>query len=188
MKHLILFYLPGLGGHHLANLISLSGDYVYSVDYSLYGTKWNHGAAHFEAQASENTIIHNHFGSADDDAIFDCLQHVTTQCLVITLPVANQLAQARINYYNKINFQNFHFYHDIEKIYKQQHLSKLYKPINPHGWVTVESDWLFDREKITCLVEKLEQDLNIIIPDHDLVCTFHNHWLDSIEAYVKSQS
>jgi|694.fasta_scaffold82801_3 hypothetical protein len=176
-NNLVIVFFPGAGGHHLANLLSITGRYQYIVDYSRYfvgGADSKH--AHYQDDSADNSIYLCHYGSADDSHI-EKISGPNTQFLVIHFPINNKLAWRRIEIYNKIKLRNFHFRHDLEKMYKPQHLEKLY----PGKWSTVMADDLFS-DNTDLLFDKLENYLGIQFVDRELGSSLHLQWIKNISV------
>ena len=184
-NNLLIIFFPGTGGNHLANLISLSGQYNYAVDLSKYfsdNQQDQHTAHYYQPQATGNTIHWNHFGSNDDELTQTLLQSDNTSFLVIHLPVHNQLAWQRMEKINGVELRKFHFHHDLEKIYKQQDLEKIY----PGRWNTVMADELFANHNLDQFFDSLEQKLDITIADRTTAARIHNQWLQNLESTLES--
>jgi hypothetical protein len=177
-NNLIIFYFPGLGGHHLANLIATSGQFYYPVDYSKYfeDTQAN---AHYniDTSISPNIFLY-HFGSADDQEISDLCARAPTKFLVIHFPCHNQLARLRIENFNGLDFTN-HFVNDLEKLYKSQFLEKIY----PGEWFTVMSDDLFSKDA-NKIIRSIEYILELNLEQTDLICRIHSQWILKLEKHL----
>lgn len=174
----MIFQFPGLGGHHLANLIALSGRYNYVVDYSKYFDPNYQSAAHFETRSNDNSIVVDHFGSIDTVPLFREVSAMPNcQFIVIHFPRNNDLAWKRLNQFNAINMKKHHFRHDLEKIYKQEYLAKIY----PGTWNTVMADALFDKTDVAQFIHSLESKLDIEISDRRLATSVHQQWLKNLE-------
>jgi len=162
-----IIFPPGLGGHHLANLISLSGQYKYDVDYDKYFQSLT--KAHFEYQDQEPSIFLHHFGS-NSIRDSDCKNF-----LIIGLPETNQLA---INRFNKCNYYGFdrHITNDIRLIYKQHILDKIYKG----NYNTIMADMLFDTNAEQ-LIAQVEDKLQIVIENKLFAYRIHYNWIKNLQ-------
>lgn len=185
MPHkLIIFALPGLGAHHLANIVASCGRYNYPVDYTKYflPTVTN---AHFLCPVVSNPdILMYHFGSANDREIDNLCQIHSTQFIVIHLPRTSELAWSRIESTNRIDTVENHVLYDLEKIYKQQFLSKVY----PGQWNTIMADDLFS-DNVDKIIQSVESILNCRLDKRDLLCDIHKAWISKIkknpDPYIK---
>lgn len=166
-KCLHIVYPPGLGGNHLANLISLSKQYTYNVDYNkYYQTSKN---AHFAIKGQKQSISLHHFGS-NNIQNYNC-----NNFLCIAIPETNQLAINRFNRYNNNTFLA-HTKQDICLIYKQHILEKIY----PGNWNTIFSDVLFDTNAKK-LITQIENKLEIVIKNKYFAFKIHNAWIRNLQ-------
>ena len=178
-NNLVIIYFHGTGGHHLANLLSITGRYQYTVDYSRYFVGGADSKnAHYQDDSADNSIYLCHYGSGDDSHI-ERISGPNTQFLVIHFPNNNKLAWRRIEIYNKTKLRNFHFKHDLEKIYKQPYLEKLY----PGKWATVMADDLFS-DDTNLLFDKLESAVGVQFLDRELANSIHAQWIKNIKEYI----
>jgi len=184
-NNLVIIYFPGTGGHHLANLLSITGRYQYTVDYSRYfasdGQKYL--PAHYQDHSAESSVYLYHYGSADDSQI-EKISGPSTQFLVIHFPTNNELAWRRIEInkwpsMNNNKLRDFHFKYDLEKIYKQPYLEKLY----PGKWATVMADDLFS-DDTNLLFDKLESAVGAQFLDRELANCIHAQWIKNIKEYI----
>ena len=185
-RNLFIFFAPGLGGHHLANILSLTGTYEYIADYSKYFSEYsaNLGQSHFQNNNYKKSIYLYHFGSADDCKVQELINQPSTQFVVIHLPQNNKLARWRLDAFNKFDSKNFHLAIDIEKIYKQQILEKLY----PGKWATVMADELFSDTDSDQFLKKLENNLNVEILDKELAKRIHSKWISTLTNISQQQN
>ena len=181
---LVLFFPPGLGGHHLANILSTSNKYPHDINFDDYFSKLTTNAHYYrfdEADDSQSIVLAPHFGNANDTRIRELQATKTVEFLLIHFPNLNQLAWRRYNSFNaknRVEFESMELYfvrHDLEKIYKQQFLSQIYGGV----WNTVMADDLFSPE-IDKILDQLEQNLSIKFLDRPLVKKIHTQWLDNI--------
>ena len=177
--HLIIFFMPGLGGHHLANLFALTGRYRYRVDYSKYFTGQEH-AHFFDKTDQSQTISLYHFGNANDDLI-DQVRNSKVNFVVIHWPTHNELAWRRLE---KLNGplrtpRMCDCVYDLTKLYKQKFLEKIY----PGNWNTVMADDLFSPNADT-LVKQIESIAGPIQQHQSLVHDIHAAWINNIIKQV----
>lgn len=187
-NNLFIFFPPGLGGHHLANILSLTGNYTYSVDYSKYffdqpsEPAFIRGFnAHFKNSTNEETIYLCHFGSANDSKIMELINHPNTQFLVIHLPNKNILARWRFQLWNNIDLEKHHAAVDLEKIYKPQILKTIY----PANWQVIMADDFFDDSNIDQFLNKLENILNVKILDKEFARRIHAQWILRLQNHYQ---
>jgi hypothetical protein len=180
-NNLVIMYFPGTGGNHLANLIAVSKQYTYNVDYAKYFCPNKKINAHYRDN-NDFSIFLYHFGSADEDNLQKIVNTPNSQFIVIGFPENNQLAWKRIKHFNKLNIIDYHFFHDLTKIYKQQYLEKIY----PRNWNTIFADDLFSSNNTGQLLNDLEYKLNIDIVDKDFAISIHNQWISNLEETVST--
>jgi hypothetical protein len=185
-NNLFIFFAPGLGGHHLANILSLTGSYEYTVDFTKYFddvSKLNSqtAIAHNQIDHHAKTIYLYHFGDANDSKIKELIDQPNTQFLVIHHPKNNELALRRLEAWNKINLKNCPITLDIEKLYKPQILEKLY----PSQWTTVMADELFNDFSLDQFFTKLENDLNVEILDKEFAKQVHVQWITNLRTALQ---
>jgi len=182
---LIIMFPPGLGGNHLANVISLSGQYEFEVNFDKYFNESNH--AHFnnhgKPKDSDISIFLNHFGSADDDDIERLVAEYNCIFLVIGMPNSNDsVACHRFLSYNNL-VEPVHIIEDIKKIYKSNFLSKIYTG----RWETVLSDDMFDISKAEAFINELEEKLEITFPNKEFAVTIHKKWIEQRQREFRNQ-
>jgi hypothetical protein len=186
--NLFIFFAPGLGGHHLANILSLTGKYEYTVNYSKYFLEYSAKStdhAHFQSNNHKKSIYLYHFGSADDSKVQELINQPNTQFLVIHLPQNNKIARWRLEVWNKFDSKGCHLAtKDIEKIYKPQILEKLY----PGKWNTVMADELFSDTDPDQFLKQLENNLNVEILDKELAKRIHSQWISTLKNAYQQQN
>lgn len=178
--NLLIFFAGGLGGNHLANILALSGRYVYPVNYARYHQGFAHAHHTIPHDKRPRTIHTFHFRN-DDQEIRNLLDQPGSQCVSIHLPVMNPLAWQRFEWYNKVKIQNSTIHWDLEKLYKQEYLAKIY----PSQWCTVLADDFFQDQNIDQWLVPLEHHLDISISDRGIVQNIHSAWLNSVRASLQ---
>jgi hypothetical protein len=188
-NYLVIFWPQGLGGHHLANIISTSDKYYNnSVDLEMYfgAQKNNAHYGAFDGNYENSIILAPHFCNAEDDKIKHLQTNNQVEFLVIHMPNSNKLAWRRYNSLNgntQVKFERSEFVfvrNDIEKIYKQQFLSMIYGGV----WNTVMADDLFS-DDIDVVLDQLQQNLNIKFADRPLIRKIHSRWLHNISSCLE---
>jgi len=193
-NNLIIMFFPGLGGNHLANIISISKEYKnFKVDRSQYFNPSKKSNAHYNNANSissnintDNYIFLYHFGTADEDNIKKIIDTSTNyQFLVIGFPQKNQLAFKRMERKNEVDLRKYFIRYDLERLYKQQFLEKYY----PGKWCTIFADDLFSNQNIEQFLTDLENKLEINILDRELAISIHNRWILNLEeTLLKAKS
>lgn len=175
--HLLLFFAPGTGGNHLANLLALSDKYHRQTEYDLYDAPPVDGwAAHFGYTNTVSNIQMYHFGAADDEKIKRFDNRADTIRLMIHLPENNKFALQRFKYWCGLEAVEIrrmtHLLYDMVKIYKQHNLQRFY----PGRWETIFADDLFDETKTEQLLDMLEFKTECKL-DRDKAREIHSKWL-----------
>jgi hypothetical protein len=195
IQHLFILHAPGLGGHHLANLVALGDRYKRTVDYKGYkiqtlgGTHYGVAHAHFsnDLYGSNhylhrvrsnvfNTHLHNFMGSDPNNL------YPNKKFMVITLPNVDLNPELlpvkrffRYNCYAESG-KRFQLYYDIEAIYKPTYLEKLVgAPVD-----IMKAEILFSKN-VPAIMNCIESSLDIKIVDKTLFNQIHLQWIEALE-------
>jgi hypothetical protein len=200
MKNLFVIYPPGLGGNHLANMLSLSDDYITRFDLEKYDNvpgreiKAHHFS--FVKQFDVDTISKNLEQLSNQNNVFagHWLAYHTfkksglvekfpnRKFLSIQIPEQNTKAFVRLQKLG-IGFNNYPWLlHEIGLLYKVDCLSLVCEePIK--NWCYVWTDMLFGQNFSVVIKDLENQGLELNL-DLDLAQSFHNKWLNNLEKEV----
>lgn len=175
---LLICYAPGLGGNHVANLLSTSDRYHRSVKLERYfeagHARW---CAHFDDAKQDSNIMLNHFNEIVTDRTQKFCSGDNVIRLVLALPATNDLAWSRFEMWNNVPLRSNYLRHELDTIYKQQYLNRLL----PGRWETLFTDDLFNETKIDLVLDQLRQKTDCDF-DHDCARNLHRAWIDRISA------
>lgn len=191
-NNLLIMFYPGTGGHHLANLFSLSDKYVYPTDLNKYfstvnrGTQAAHYALHYRDPTLERSVFLYHFATGHlgtsgvsgfgDNLIEKLITMPGTQLVTIHFPINNQLVWNRMSKISGVDLKKFSCLAHLEVVYKQHYLERLY----PGNWNTVFADDLFDTTKIDAFLDDLETKLDFNFTNRSLAIKIHTQWLENM--------
>lgn len=197
-ENLFILYPPGLGGNHLANMLSLSNNYVTRFDLNRYDSPIKHAnvnAHHFsdvpqfnidiisknlDRLSTQNNVFAGHWLAYHIFQNSGLLKHFTNR-RYLTIQIPEQKTQAFVRLQKLgLGFSNFPWLlHEIRTLYKptclslvcQERITDFYS-VHPHQ--------LFDQEFNIVLQDLHSQGFEINL-DLNLAQSFHNKWLANLE-------
>ena len=173
-----IIFPPGLGGNHLANLISLDKKYSLSVDFSVYDSDGPHVHQDVERINNNVKISLYHIG----EFIHRCkLKNLRTNSknILISMPKmdSSDLSYQRMSSWAP-EYKNTFIYSNHAQIYSKFLIDKLLETpcVEINGSLIFQEDIL----PVLLILEKL--DINT---DHTEAADYHVKWLDKIKKHIK---
>jgi hypothetical protein len=198
-QNLFVLYPPGVGGNHLANMLSLSDDYITRFDLSKYDRPINFQgnivAHHFSTvpQLDVKIVTDNLETLSKQNNVFAChwlkyhifkqsglLKHFPNRrYVVIQVPEEDSRAFLRLQKAG-LGHENFPWLlHEIRTLYKINCLALVCEePLS--SFYSVWPDMLFDQD-FGAIIKDLEDHEFKINLDVNLVQSFHDKWLTNIQ-------
>jgi hypothetical protein len=201
-QNLIVLYPPGVGGNHLANMLSLSDDFTTRFDLARYGAPMNLydniQAHHFSTvpQLDVQIVTDNLETLSNQNNVFAChwlKYHIFKESgllkyfpnrrfVVIQVPEEDSRAFIR---FQKVGLDNKNFpwlVHEIRTLYKPNCLALVCE--EPHSnFYPVWPHMLFDQD-FSAIIKDLHDHGFEIDLDINLVQCFHDKWLTNIQKEI----
>jgi len=191
--NLFIIYPPGLGGNHLANIISMDDNYLQRSELADYNN--NQRDAHFskiknlkldvikeniDILKKGNNVLCGHCGEYlwfKDDPFFNSDLFKNKKFCVINPPKSiNSLAYQRLIKVLPV-YESPYFFQECSTLYSIKYLSKLF---DESDWFFVDSELLFT-DDVNLLLDDLKLQGLIKNFNHDVVTSMHDTWITSIK-------
>lgn len=180
-KNIFVVFSPGLGGNHVANMISTADGYLTRATAEQYATHTDENA-HFDENYynldfsdTSTRVRAMHFSEFIGHT--NKIQSIENrQILLLSLPRRVSLAYRRYQDYHK-NLMKIYLYEEQRLIYSQKVIEKL---TNETNFVTLDTELVFDsniRRLTTSIQDKMNIQLNITECEQ-----MHHTWYNKIKG------
>lgn len=192
IETLFVIFAPGLGGNHLANLLSLTPRFYRNVDLELYNSmevnahfatirnlRLTSITSHIDALTGINTVLCGHLGEyiwLKQSGL--TVKFKNKKFLIITMPQKNTLAYYRLVKFNNYNCE--YYYKEQCILYTQEILKKIFKE---HNFISIPAEIIFSDSidnLITVIQEKLNTTINVVQANK-----IHQIWITKIKQNIQ---
>jgi hypothetical protein len=200
-SNIFVVHAPGLGGNHLANILSLGDDYTARCDIADYDNKLD-GTAHFGASKNiefdklkdqvdllkhQNNVfcghVYQYYSFTKTNLLKDNFHN--RKYLVIQFPVVGSIAYNRMLNWNlgRPMSQEINLYpaviSDLGLLYKPDVIRTMFNEDKDTAFYLVDPDLLFN-EDINVLFDSLTRQKFNISVDRRIAHNLHTKWLDNL--------
>jgi hypothetical protein len=187
-SNLFILFAPGLGGNHIANLLSTSNDFVSRFNSCDYNVD-DKNAHHYCVQNITPTDIKNNIDKLMNQSNVLCghwasyhwfLQEgfgdyfPNRQILIIEPPSVGSDAYERLTQHTNA-YSNNYFYEEMRLLYTIDTMQKMF---NETDFFVLNAELIF-QTKINTFIEKVEKELCISV-DVPLCNDVHKTWFTNI--------
>ena len=190
-QNLFVIFPPGLGGNHLANLISLNEPWAPRCTIQQYGNVV--ADAHFAGTSNlqVDSLLENVNSLSKQNNVFcgHAAEYIwfterldvknlfpNRKYVIVNFPRNNQLAFARLQQHSLLFQKHDYILGELATLYRSKSLELLY---GESDWFYADSDLLFSPDVSEILTQLSSQGINISM-SKDIAQDLHSKWLSGI--------